>query len=144
MTDDEVRWHVYDVTMSEGTPPSRARLAELLDTTEENVAAALQSLATGRMLVLQPETGEVLMAGPFSAVPTPFRVTLAAFSCYGNCIWDALGIPVTLRADARIDTSCGDCGAATRIDVVSGEVVGEGFIHFALPAKVWWQDIVFT
>ncbi len=144
MNDDRTRWHVYDVTMREGAPPLKARLAELLGVSEEDTAASLQRLAAARMLVLQPETGEILMAGPFSAVPTPFRVTLEAFSCYGNCIWDALGIAATLQADAEIDTSCADCGAATRIAVHSGAVFGEGFLHFALPPRLWWQDIVFT
>ena len=139
--DDQVRWHVYDVTMSEGAPPSKARLAELLGAPVED---ALQRLAAARMLALQPETGEILMAGPFSAVPTPFRVTLPRFSCYGNCIWDALGIAATLQSDARIDTSCADCGAAAELRVSDGTVVGDGYMHFPLPPKVWWQDIVFT
>jgi hypothetical protein len=139
--DDEVRWHVYDVTMSEGEPPTKARLAALLG---EDVTASLQRLAAARMLVLQPETGEVLMAGPFSAVPTPFRVTLPAFSCYGNCMWDALGIAATMQSDARIDTSCADCGAAAELRVENGAVLGDGFMHFPLPPKLWWQDVVFT
>jgi hypothetical protein len=142
--DDRVRWHVYDVTMTEGTPPSVARLASLLGASEEDVAASLARLAAARMLVLQPGSGEVLMAGPFSAVPTPFRVTLPTFSCYGNCIWDALGIAATMRSDARIDTSCADCGAAAEVRVEDGAVAGGGFMHFALPPKLWWQDVVFT
>lgn len=144
MTDDLTRWHVYDVTMREGAPPLKAQLAELLGVSEADAVASLQRLAAARMLVLQPGADEILMAGPFSAVPTPFRVTLEAFSCYGNCIWDALGIAATLRADAAIDTSCADCGAAARIGVHSGAVVGDGFMHFALPPRMWWQDIVFT
>lgn len=144
MTDDEVRWHVYDVTIREGAPPRRARLAELLDATEDDVLASLRRLSAARMLFLQPDADEILMAGPFSAVPTPFRVTLDAFSCYGNCIWDALGIAATLQADARIDTSCADCGAAVQLAVHSAEIAGDGFMHFALPPRVWWQDLVFT
>lgn len=144
MTDDQTRWHVYDVTMREGAPPLKARLAELLSVSEADVVASLQRLAAARMLVLQPGADEILMAGPFSAVPTPFRVTLEAFSCYGNCIWDALGIAATLQADAEIDTSCADCGVATRIGVHSGQVAADGFLHFALPPRMWWQDIVFT
>ena len=139
--DEEVRWQVYDVTMKEGAPPSKTRLAELLGAPVDD---ALQRLAAARMLVLQPETGEILMAGPFSAVPTPFRVTLPAFSCYGNCIWDALGIAATLQSDARIDMSCADCGAAAEVRVENGTVIGDGFMHFPLPPKIWWQDIVFT
>jgi hypothetical protein len=144
MSDDRTRWHVYDVTMREGAPPLKARLASLLGIGEEETAASLQRLAAARMLALQPGADEILMAGPFSAVPTPFRVTLDAFSAYANCIWDALGIAATMQADARIDTSCADCGVAARIAVRGGNVFGDGFMHFALPPRVWWQDIVFT
>lgn len=144
MIDDRTRWHVYDVTMREGTPPLKARLAELLGVSEEEALASLKRLATAHMLVLQPDIDEILMAGPFSAVPTPFRVTLEAFSCYANCIWDALGVAATMRVDAEIDTSCADCGAFTWLSVHSGEVFGDGFMHFALPPRMWWQDIVFT
>lgn len=140
--DQRVRWVVYDVTMREGTPPLASQLAALLDMPVDDVRASLQRLASARMLVMQE--GEILMAGPFSAVPTPFRVTTSEFSCYGNCIWDALGIAATLQSDVEIATSCGDCGAATCIAVRDGVVEGDGLMHFALPARQWWQDIVFT
>jgi hypothetical protein len=142
--DRTVRWHVYEVTMREGAPPPFRRLCELAGEDADVVAQSLRRLASERMLVLQPESDEILMAGPFSAVPTPFRVTTSQFRGYGNCIWDALGIAAMLQCDVRIDTSCGDCGVAARIDVRDGNVVGEGLMHFALPARIWWQDIVFT
>lgn len=142
--DHKVRWHVYDVTMTEGAPPLFERLCELVGEDADTVAQSVRRLAAARMLVLQPDSDEILMAGPFSAVPTPFRVTTSRFSGYGNCIWDALGIAATLQADLRIDTSCGDCGIAARVDVRNGAVAGEGLMHFALPARMWWQDIVFT
>lgn len=140
--DDSVRWHVYDVAMREGAPPPASRLGEVMDRPLAGIRAALERLAAARMLVLRE--GEILMAGPFSAVPTPFRVTTARFSGYGNCIWDALGIAATLQEDVEVDTSCGDCGAAMRVAVRGGRVAGSGLIHFALPARLWWQDIVFT
>lgn len=140
--DDAVRWHVYDVTMREGAPPPASRLSEAMDRPLAEIRAALERLAAARMLVLRE--GEILMAGPFSAVPTPFRVTTAHFSGYGNCIWDALGIAGMLQQDVEVDTSCGDCGAAMHVAVRDGQVAGSGLIHFALPARQWWQDIVFT
>lgn len=142
--DQNIRWHVYDVTMSEGSPPSIERLAETLERSRSDVDEALQRLAAGRMLVRQRENGEILMAGPFSAVPTPFRVTLQRYACYGNCIWDALGIAAMMHEDAHIETSCADCGSAAEVRVVGGEVRGEGFMHFPLPPKRWWEDVVFT
>src|SRR5215212_5468851 len=104
--------------MREGAPPLAARLSESMDRPLSEIGASLERLAAARMLVLRD--GEVLMAGPFSAVPTPFRVTTPTFSCYGNCIWDALGIAATLRCDVGIDTSCGDCGAAMHVAVRGG------------------------
>jgi hypothetical protein len=96
------------------------------------------------MIVLQPGGEEILMAGPFSAVPTPFHVTVPAFSAYGNCVWDALGIAATVHSDAVVETSCADCGTAARIEVRANQLIGDGFMHFALPPRTWWDDIVFT
>jgi hypothetical protein len=140
--DQRVRWQVYDVTMREGAPPLASRIASLLHLTMDDVRASLERLASGRMLVMRD--GEILMAGPFSAVPTPFRVTTPNYSCYGNCIWDALGIAATLQSDVDIAASCGDCGSAMRVAVSDEEVIGDGLMHFALPARQWWQDVVFT
>ncbi len=85
------------------------------------------------------------MAEPFSAIPTPFAVYVNDRRYYGNCIWDALGIPAMLHADARIDCSCGCCGEAMRLEVSAGTLgPAGGVIHFALPANRWWEDIVYT
>ncbi len=140
-----VRRQFYDVTMRRGYPPTIAEIAAALDVHIAETQAAVQHLATGRVLVLQPISGEILMANPFSAVPTPFLVELAAFSCFGNCIWDALGIAAMLNQDARITTSCSDCGRALEVRVVNGQVEGDpSVIHFAVPAHQWWDDIVFN
>jgi hypothetical protein len=139
-----VRRHVYDVTMQRGVPPRPGEIAKTLTTSPNDVIAALDRLAAAHVLVLQPATREILMANPFSAVPTPFRVEADAVSAYGNCIWDALGIPAMLKRDARIITSCADCGAAAKITIEANKVKGQGVLHFAIPAREWWNDIVFT
>jgi hypothetical protein len=95
------------------------------------------------MLVLQP-SGELLMASPFSAVPTPFVTEAGARRWFGNCIWDALGILATLPSDGRVVTSCAGCGDAMVLEVREGVVSGGGIVHFALPARRWWDDIVFN
>lgn len=102
------------------------------------------------MLVLQPGSGEILMANPLSAVPTAFVVetegTAESRSWYGNCIWDALGVIAMLHGDGRVLTSCGCCGESMAVSVRQGEVEARppGIVHFAIPAKHWWDDIVFT
>ncbi|GAC1618994.1 MAG: hypothetical protein PVS2B2_04300 [Candidatus Acidiferrum sp.] len=95
------------------------------------------------MLVLQP-SGEVLMANPFSAVPTPFVTEVGARRWFGNCIWDSLGILATLQADGRVLTSCGCCGDSMVLNLRGGMLTGDGIVHFAIPARHWWDDIVFN
>jgi hypothetical protein len=72
--DHEVRRYVYDHVMKGGLPPSIAQTASALSTTLDAVEASFRRLADGHILVLQRGTGEILMANPFSAVPTPFLV----------------------------------------------------------------------
>ena len=143
--DWQVRRQVYDVAMHRGHPPLVQEVSRSLKFSPDKVHESLQRLADGRALVLQAGTGEVLMANPFSAVPTPFLVELSAFSCYGNCIWDALGIPAMLRQDARIRTACADCGLTLQLEISDGRIRGDpSLIHFAIPAHHWWDDIVFS
>ena len=143
--DVHVRQHVYDITLHRGYPPSLQGISVSLAAPLPDVRAALQRLAEAHVFVLQPENGEILMANPFSAVPTVFKVELDTFTCFGTCIWDALGIPVMLRKDAQIKTACGDCGIALNLSVVDGSLQAPpGIVHFALPAQRWWKDIVFT
>jgi len=141
--DTQVRASVYDATFREGTPPRIAAVASELGAAPDEVREAFKRLAAGRALVLQSDD-EILMANPFSAVPTPFTVVAGGRSYYGNCIWDALGIPAMMRIDAVIDTSCADCGTGARVEVIGGAVRGEGFMHFAVRAREWWKDIVYN
>ena len=131
--------------MERGKPPSIAELSAAIDVPVEQLRGALANLAEAHMLVLQKDSGEILMANPFSAVPTPFVVDTASFSCYANCIWDSLGIAAILHQDVSIRTSCADCGQALGLQVFDEQVRGAaGLIHFAIPARHWWDDIVFT
>jgi hypothetical protein len=143
--DARVRAAVYEATINVGVPPSVQDLVRDLDLRPASVRESLERLAAGKALVLQRESREVLMASPFSAVPTPFAVRALDRLYYGNCIWDALGIPAMLRADAQIVSSCGCCGEAMQLSVQGGQLAPlEGVIHFAFPAHQWWRDIVYN
>ena len=152
--DAALRREIYTRTLSTGTPPTIAELADRIGVAATSVRDGLGSLAAGRILVLQPGSGEILMAPPFSAVPTPFLVTAdrrddrgqaRPFSSYANCAWDALGVPIMMRTPARVTTACGCCGEAMVLDVDRDQPPsGDAIVHFAVPALQWWKDIVFT
>jgi hypothetical protein len=72
--DRSVRWLVYDATMRDGVPPASSAVAKSLGISPAEVIVSFERLAAARILVLQPESREILMAEPFSAVPTPFSL----------------------------------------------------------------------
>lgn len=143
--DTRVRREVYDTIMTTGRAPSVAAMASLISVPLDDVQRALQRLGDAHMVVLQPSSGELLMAAPFSAVPTSFPVESGGVSYWGNCIWDALGVPAMLGQDAVIQAACPDCGEAMEVSVRLGSLQpAEGIIHFAIPARHWWDNIVYT
>jgi len=143
--DKEVRHHVYDYVTREGLPPTIAETSSALSHSPGEVRDSFQRLADGHILVLQKQSGEILMANPFSGVPTPFLVRVGDRSYYGNCIWDAMGIPAMLKQDGVIETSCGCCSTAMNLKVMNGSIdEAHGIAHFAIPAAHWWDDIVFN
>jgi len=143
--DARVRSHVYAHFVERGAAPSPAEVAAALGTPLEGVSASFERLADGKALVLQPASREVLMAEPFSAVPTAFVVRSGTSSWWANCIWDALGIPAAIGVDATVLTSCADCGEAMTVEVADGRLVaGDCVAHYSVPARSWWPDVAFT
>jgi hypothetical protein len=143
--DVEVRRIVYDSFITHGISSSRDEVAARLDLPESEVAASFERLAAAHMLVLQPASGQVLMANPFSAVPTGFHVKSGSGAWWANCIWDALGILAMIAQDGTVETSCPDCGEALTLRVADGELApSNSIVHFAVPAAHWWDNIVFT
>lgn len=143
--DRQVRAYIYDAIFTSGAIPTVAATAAGLACPPDDVATAFRRLAQGHVLVLQQERDDILMANPFSAVPTPFQVEAGGRSYWGNCVWDALGILAMLKRDGQVVTGCGDCNAAMTLTVRDGTVVDSpGVAHFSVPAKHWWDNIVFT
>lgn len=143
--DKKARYQVYDFVFSEGRIPSAAEIASALERSPDEVKASFARLADAHILVLQKSSGEILMANPFSAVPTPFLVKCGGREYYGNCIWDAMGISAMLKQDAVIDASCGCCGTAMSLEIKNGSLENpSGLAHFAIPAARWWDDIIFN
>jgi hypothetical protein len=140
-----LRHFVYDRITVTGRPPSLSDIAGTFRTSTAGAAAAIGSLNIGKAILAHPESGEIWMAGPFSADPTPYKVRCEGVAYYANCAWDMLGIPALLRQAAVIDTVCTDCGApmGMTVDPERGPSV-EGVVNFLLPARRWYDNIGFT
>jgi hypothetical protein len=140
--DIRIRNHVYRRFVELGRAPA---FAELRDELGDDVQTALGRLHDAHAIVLEPDGTEIRMANPFSAVPTPYRVEAAGRSWYGNCAWDAFGIPAALHVDGHVSSACPDCGDSIEIEIRNERPVSDEHVfHVAVPAAQWWDDIVFT
>ena len=143
--DPAIRRYIYNTFLMQQRPPTVAESAEYFNVTTDEMEAAYQRLADAHIVVLQPGKTEIQFANPFSAVPTRFKVNAKGHSWWGTCAWDALGVLAALRANGEIVSSCPDCDEPIVLNGENGSVTGNGeVIHFAVPARKWWDDIFFT
>lgn len=142
--DIELRNATYRRFVELGRAPTAGEIAEATRRSEVDVRDAWRRLHDAHALVLD-ERGDIRMANPFSAVPTPFRVHAAGKDWYANCGWDSFGIGAALHADSVIDTECADCHEPIRLHVRGGRSDDTDLVfHVLVPATSWWQDIGFT
>lgn len=143
----ELRFIVYRHFVETGTAPSRHTLASEVGDLE-SVDDLLRQLHDLHMLVLddRPDrSGEIRMALPFAAEPTDFRVTTDQGRWWANCAWDSLAVLAALHRDGQIESTWSDDGEPVDLRIVEGQLDdSEGYIHFAVPARHWWDDIVLT
>jgi hypothetical protein len=111
----------------------------------EDVVAGWRELHEQHALVLDATATEIRMANPFSAIPTRYRVEAAGRWWFANCAWDAFGVCAALQVDGRIESTCLDCGEAIEVAVAARRPDRDDLVfHCLVPARSWWDDIVFT
>lgn len=142
--DISVRNATYRRFVELGRAPTAADVATVIGRPLPDVHQAWRRLHDAHALVLDA-AGEIRMANPFSAVPTPFVVEADGRRWYANCAWDAFGIGAALHVDSAIETECADCREPVRIEVRGGRPTREDLVfHVLVPAASWWDDIGYT
>jgi hypothetical protein len=142
---DSLRRFVYDHLAASGLAPTLAEIAKHFGTTATVARQELAGLKIGKTILVHPESGEIWMAGPFSAAKTDYQVVAGDRTYWANCAWDALGIPMVLNAPVQVNTRCTDCGSPMTIDCSpSHPPTVDAVVHFLVPARRWYDDIGFT
>jgi hypothetical protein len=146
---DDADLHLRNLTYRRfvelGRAPTAAELAADLDVPETDVLAGWRRLHDDHAIVLDADGSALLMANPFSAVPTDHRVEAAGRSWFANCAWDAFGIGAALGVDCDIRTSCPDCGESIDVAVRDARPDDDSLVfHVLVPAARWWADIGYT
>lgn len=142
--DEELRLDVYRTFASTGAAPAPEASAARLGTGRTEVQAGLDRLAEARHVVLD-DTGRIVMAHPFAAVPLGFAVMGRDTLWWGGCCWDSFAIPHLLpgESDVLVATRCPGCDAALAW-VVGTDAPPDGneVAHFLVPVARIWDDVV--
>jgi len=143
--DTRIRAAVYSSVADSGKMPTIDEVADTVGATVDEVKAAYARLYQRRLLVLEADGVSIRMAPPFSGVPTQHRVRVGDTEYFANCAWDALGILAALHRSGQVTSRCEQTREplVIRVDEDGPEPV-PCVIHFAVPAALWWRDIVFT
>jgi hypothetical protein len=147
--DRDVRKYVFEYFRSNGIPPITGQIAEQLNISPDSAELALRRLDEEHHLKLVPRTSRILMAFPFSAIATPYRVSVKdGHRYYANCAWDAVAFHVMLGTPIGIDSYCHDCAQPVHLELEEGVLQNASrdppILYFGLPAAQWWTDIVYT
>lgn len=148
MTDQEkqIRLFVYQFVLRHDRCPTLneiAQEAQLTPLATQEVLERLEKVHSA--LVLSPGSGNLWLADPFAALPTPYPVLAGDHLWYGMCVWDALAILSVADLNGRAPTVCPTSGQSLELRVTGGSLShSEGMVHFAVPAAEWWKDIGFT
>ncbi|HET6596224.1 MAG TPA: organomercurial lyase [Anaerolineales bacterium] len=141
----EIRTFIYQHFAETTCPPHVDEVASRFSLSHDEAVSAYRELHQRHALYLKPNTHEILMANPFSGVPTPFQVHANDRTYFANCAWDALGIPAALHTDAEIEAACAQNGELIRLRVSNRKVQGsEVLVHFLVPFRDWYNDLTYT
>jgi DNA-binding transcriptional MocR family regulator len=141
----DIRAFVYRHFADTTRAPSVDETAERFALTHEQAATAYEALHARHAVFLSPGAHDILMANPFSNVETPFRIHANGKIYFANCAWDSLGIPAALHSDADVEAVCAQSGERIMLQVRGGRVSSSDMlVHFLVPFKRWYNDLVHT
>ena len=143
---ERVRRAIYDTFASQGHPPSRQQVRDLAAVDEAQVNEAVAELAAQRHLALD-QSGNVVMAHPFTTVNLGFSVMGERNLWWGGCAWDSFAIPNLVKDEPSVlvATTCPACRRPLAWTVTrAGPPEGPEVAHFLVPMHKVWNDVVYA
>ncbi len=144
--DWRVRHFVYTFWVAHERPPETDEISAEFDVAATEARDSLDRLDAAHHLLLDADSGRILMAFPLSAVPTLYHVQVNGRGLWANCACDSLGIPAMLQADATITARDPLTQTAHHYTVRGGALHASAqyHVHFALPVRQWYDNLVHT
>lgn len=147
--DRAARKFVFDHFLEKTWAPAMEEVAAHLGVSLTEARDALSRLDAAHQIKLLEGTFRILMAFPFSAIATPYRVVRPNGQRYfANCAWDSIAFHPMLEESVRIESFCAHCGAPVHFELTDHRGVRDSgdlpLVQLRLPAAEWWNDITRT
>ena len=143
--DTQVKLAVYRHFAETGDRPTAEDIGEIAGAEVREVLDAYARLRAQRVLVLEADGSSILMAPPFSGVPTQHVILASGKQYFANWAWDALGVLAALHLPGEVHSRCEQSGEPLHLQVdLDGPGASTWLFHCLVPAAKWWDDIVFT
>jgi len=143
-----VRKYIFDYLLENCRAPVLEEMMIRFGLDRNQAAQVLEELEVAHHVIRVPGTNRILMANPFSALDTPFRVKVGKKGYFGACAWDAVAFHVMLGRDTLVDSFCHHCAEPIQVRFSKGKPISlkplNPLVYLNLPAAKWWDDIVIT
>jgi hypothetical protein len=143
-----VRLFIFEYFREHAVPPVVEQLMSDFDLSRSDAVALLGELTDARHIALVKGTSRILMAFPFSAIATPFRVIASGRTYFANCAWDAIAFHAMLGIDIAIDSYCHHCATPISIEMSGGRATRveppQAIVYLGLRPAQWWDEIITT
>jgi hypothetical protein len=140
-----LRTAVYRQFAITGQSPSLDTMREAIGATSEQIVDGYRRLYAKRMLVPADDFASIMMAPPFSGIPTQHEVTVNGKKYFANCAWDAFGVVSALGGTGEVLSRCEQTLEPLLLQLTpDGPSSSRWLFHCVVPAADWWNNIVFT
>lgn len=124
-----------------GRPPEVSEIATTAGLPHKDAEVFLCKLQLRDLIGLDPSSGAITHAYPFTQSPTGHRVQLNEHTFNALCAIDALGTAEMYGTDVRIEAQCRFCGEAI---TVSTAEKGRALASISPAQSVVWYDFAYT
>jgi hypothetical protein len=143
-----VRKYIFDHFFEYSSAPPLEEVMQRFGYTRKEAFARFKELEADHHVVLVPGTQRILMANPFSAVSTPFRVYAGGRRYFANCAWDTVALHVMIDAETGIESFCHHCAESIEMSLSGGKVKSskpsDPMIFLSTPVAKWYDDLINT
>jgi alkylmercury lyase-like protein len=143
-----VRKFIFDYFFENTTAPTVEEAMARFGLARLDAFETFRGLESDHHILLVPGTQRILMANPYSAVATPFRVFAGKRRYFANCAWDTVAMHVMLDTDSRVESFCHHCAEPIEISLSNGTVTSSTpenpLIFLSMPVAKWYDNLVNT